>query len=116
MKVWAIYHVTNALQDHAWPNSMEIKLVHVDIAFSMIFWRLLQAPKYINVIMKVVLTFAYLDVSTTCADIHVVALLRLSFRLSDEVGLRLTFPFVLALLVKVNKVFGGAAITGPMSL
>jgi hypothetical protein len=40
----------------------------------------------------------------------------LSFRLSDEVGLILTFPLILALLVKLNEVFRGAASAGPMSL
>ena len=79
----------------------------------MIFWRLLQVPKYVYVIKKVVLIFAHSDVSTACVNIHVVALL--SFWLSGEVGLMLTFSF-LALLVKVNQVPGGAAFMGPMFL
>jgi hypothetical protein len=74
-------------------------LIHVDITFNMIFWRSLQVPEYIKVIKKVVLIFVHLDVFTICVDIHIVTLL--SFWLSGEVGLMLTFPF-LALLVKVN--------------
>ena len=72
-------------------------LIHVDI--TMILWRSLQVPKYIKVIKKVVLIFVHLDIFTVRVDIHIVTLL--SFWLSDEVGLMLTFPF-LALLVKVN--------------
>jgi hypothetical protein len=71
----------------------------------MIFWRLLQVPIKIYVIEKV-LTSVQVDVFIICASDYVVALL--SFRLSDEVGLMLTF--ILALLVKVNEVFGGAAV------
>ena len=78
----------------------------------MVLWRLLQVPKYVDVIKKVVLIFAHSDVSTACVNIHVVALL--SFWLSGEVGLMLTFSF-LALLVKVNQVPGGEAFTGPIS-
>jgi hypothetical protein len=55
-----------------------------------------------------------MDVFIICVDDYVITLL--SFRLSDEVGLMLAFPLILALLVKVNKVFGGAASVGPMSL
>ena len=90
-----------------------LTLIHVDITFNMIFWRSLQVPKYIKVIKKAVLIFIHLDIFTVRVDIHIVTLL--SFWLSDEVGLMLTFPF-LALLVKVNQVPGGAALTGPMSL
>jgi hypothetical protein len=90
------------------------KLVHVDIA-NMTPWKLLHVSKYIKVIKKVVLTLIHSDVST-CTDDPVVVLLRPSFRLSEEVGLMLTFILVFALLVKVNEVFGGAAITGPMPL
>jgi len=43
-------------------------------------------------------------------------LLRLSFRLNEKVGLMLNIFLVLDLLVKVNEVFGGAAIMGPMPL
>ena len=88
-------------------------LIHMDITFNMIFWRSLQVPKYIKVIKKVVLIFVHLDIFTVRVDIHIVTLV--SFWLSDEVGLVLTFPF-LALLVKVNQVPRGAALTGPMSL
>jgi len=78
----------------------------------MVLWRLLQVPKYVDVIKKVVLIFTHSDISTAGVNIHVVALL--SFWLSGEVGLMLTFSF-LALLVKVNQVPGGAAFTGPIS-
>ena len=90
-----------------------LTLIHVDITFNMIFWRSLQVPKYIKVIEKAVLIFIHLDVFTVRVDIHIVTLL--SFWLSGEVGHMLTFPF-LALLVKVNQVSGGAALTEPMSL
>jgi hypothetical protein len=79
----------------------------------MIFWRLLQVPKNIHVIDKVFLTSVYMDVFIICVDDYVITLL--SFRLSDEVGLMLTFPLILALLVEVNEMFGGAAFAGPMS-
>jgi hypothetical protein len=90
---------------------MEMKPTHVDIAFgSMTLWRLLQVSIYIKVTSKKVgFTFVYLDVTTICANRYVAALLRLSFRLSGEVRLMLTFTFVFVLLVKVNKVFGGVA-------
>ena len=90
------------------------KLVHVDIAFNLTwyFGDYCRSPNTLNVIKKVVLIFAHLDVSTACVNIHVIALLR--FWLRGEVGLMLTFSF-LALLVKVNQVPGGAAFTGPIS-
>jgi len=83
------------------------KLVHVGIT-NMSLWRFVQVSKYIKIIKKVILTLVHLD-ACTCTDDPVIAFLRLSFRLSEEVGLMLTFSFVLALLVKVNKVLGGAA-------
>jgi hypothetical protein len=64
----------------------------------MTFWRLLQVPINIYVIEKV-LTSVQVDVFIICANDYVVALL--SFRLSDEVGLMLTF--ILALLVKLTR-------------
>jgi hypothetical protein len=79
----------------------------------MVFWRLLQVPKNIHVIEKVFLTSVHMDVFIICIDDYVIMLL--SFRLSDEVGLMLTFPLILALLVEVNEVFGGAAFARPMS-
>jgi hypothetical protein len=45
-----------------------------------------------------------MDVFIICVDDYVITLL--SFRLSDEVELMLTFPLILALLVEVNEVFG----------
>jgi len=81
----------------------------------MTLWRLLKVSKYIKVVKKVILTLVHSDAST-CTDDPVVVLLRLSFRLGEEVGLMLTFTLVFAWLVKVNEVFGGAAITGPMPL
>jgi hypothetical protein len=103
-----MYHVTNALWEHAWSNPMEMKPTYVDITFgSMTLWRLLQGSIYIKVTSKkVFFTFVHLDITTTCANRYVVALLRLRFRLSGEVRLMLTFTFVFVLLVKVNKVFG----------
>jgi hypothetical protein len=79
----------------------------------MIFWRLLHVPKNIHVIEKVFLTFVHMDVFIICVNDYVITLLR--FRLSVEVGLMLTFPLILALLVEVNELYGGAASTGPMS-
>jgi hypothetical protein len=61
----------------------------------MVFWRLLQVPKNIHVIEKVSLTSVHVDIFIICANDYVVVLL--SFRLSDEVGLMLTFPLILAL-------------------
>jgi hypothetical protein len=74
----------------------------------------LYVPKNTNVIKKVFLTSILMDVVIICVNDYVVTLL--SFRLSDEVGLMLTSPLILALLVKVNEVFGGVASAGLMSL
>jgi hypothetical protein len=85
---------TNALQEHGQT------LHRIDV----IFWRLLQVPKNIKVIKKVFPTSDLTEVLIICVDNYTIALLR--FRLSDEVGLMLTFPFIFSLLVKVNEVFG----------
>jgi hypothetical protein len=77
----------------------------------MTFWRLLHVPINVYVIEEV-LTSVQVDVFIIYTNDYVVTFL--SFRLSDEVGLMLTF--ILALLVKVNEVFGGAASAGPVSL
>jgi hypothetical protein len=84
----------------------------------MIFWGLLQVPKNIIVIKEVIVIVVHLDVFAFpfCVNNLVIALFRLGFRHSGEVRLMLTFTFVLASLVKVNQVLGGAAGAGPMSL